>query len=246
MEKEGKKKYLKINRARGRSGIQEQECANGGSRNILAQLIKHNIHFIEDFSSSIIIFCSSLQCLHRQLLFSLPLPCFKTHLWFSSSYIQCESKRIIFLVSQPLKEHLLSFPFAKGGISNFQFPFLFFFLSCIPQKIRCLESHPPPSLCPPRLTMPGHCLWISLWLLLSVSTRYRCPREAGSRTVLRQPPGSSPPRSEAYGRQMGSQMVTGTARHRMCRSVPRREWTGTDCERGVRQLPAVPWRGQEL
>lgn len=38
MEKKGKKNP-RMNRARERSGIQEQECDNGGSRNTLAQLI---------------------------------------------------------------------------------------------------------------------------------------------------------------------------------------------------------------
>lgn len=82
MEKKGKNQ--KMNGPREKSGVQEQEHTNDSSRNILAQLIKCKIHFTEGFFSSVIIFCSSPWCHHRQLLFSLPLPWLNLQLCFPS------------------------------------------------------------------------------------------------------------------------------------------------------------------
>lgn len=125
-----------------------------------------------------------------------------------------------------------------------------------------LESKPPRHPSPHVLTTPSHFLRISLSIsYLPVPARAlfacslpgagfasgscchleplhpRCPQTA---------PGLLSSLLRGRMQQMGSQMVMGTARHRMCRSIPCRQWTGTNCEGRVRQLPVVLCGGQKL
>jgi len=84
-------------------------------------------------------------------------------------------KKIISLIYQLLKEHLLPFPqwptlSFPSPKKESAIPKVNIFLSSIPQKMQHLQSKPPPSLYPSSLTMPGPFLWISLWLPLSVSS----------------------------------------------------------------------------
>lgn len=125
-----------------------------------------------------------------------------------------------------------------------------------------LESKPPRRPSPHVLTTPSHFLRISLSTsclpvparaLFACSlpgagftSRSCCHLEPLHRRCPQTAPGLLSSLLRGRRQQMGSQMVMGTARHRMCRSIPCRQWTGTNCERRVRQLPVVLCGGQKL